>query len=387
MKEAIRGSLVGYKRDTYLNRVQAGLAERGKGGTLSEDTGGITSLGLIDCGVGHSHLGPSPMVQKALQKIDAGELCRYPSRTHAALLKPAIMARFAPKGVAAHELFFGHGSFNLIERLVHKFIKPAVMLGVGPQFTEVPSEFIAAGGTYHPVPLEGDDLHLPFELLHAVFQGFPVAVMYLDNPNNPLGKFFPLGEVRRLARLCDRHNALLLVDEAYADFVDDRDSAIHLVGDFDNVIVTRSFSKALGLAAERIGYMFMSPRLADLYQEVDVPFEPGVIAATLAEATLADHDFIGQIRSRTRAVKATIVAALLEAGLEVLPSHPDVSILAVHAPHRDIVADLRRAGVVVQAGSSFWRTQPFWDDSYCRLRVVAEDTVDLLCGKLRALKR
>ena len=51
------------------------------------------------------------------------------------------------------------------------------------------------------------------------------------------------------------------------------------------------------------------------------------------------------------------------------------------------MADLRRAGVVVQAGSSFWRTQPFWDDSYCRLRVVAEDTLDLLCGKLRALKR
>ena len=121
--------------------------------------------------------------------------------------------------------------------------------------------------------------------------------------------------------------------------------------------MARSFSKALGLAAERVGYMFLSRPLADLYRRVDVPFEPGIVAATLAAHTLRDMSFLGSVRCEVRWIKAQVVRALGKAGLTVLPTHPNVSILTVHAPSRNVVQELRERGIQGQAGSSFARTR------------------------------
>ena len=177
----------------------------------------------------------------------------------------------------------------------------------------------------------------------------------------------------------------MVVDEAYGDFLEDCDSAVHLVGDHDNVIVVRSFSKALGLAAERVGYMFMSDRLASFYRQVDVPFEPTYLGALLASETLRDGDFIARVRSEAGWAKARIINALAAADVEVLPTHDAVAILALRATGRDLVAELSQRGVAVLAGSSFNRTEPRWDDSCCRLRIVNRDLVPQLCERIATL--
>ena len=152
------------------------------------------------------------------------------------------------------------------------------------------------------------------------------------------------------------------------------------------MIVARSFSKAFGLAAERVGYAFFSAPLAEHYRPVDVPFEPGLLAATLARETLRDSAYIEHVRGEVSWAKAEIVRALGDAGLEVLPTHPSVSILTVHAPARDLRRQLRSRGILVQAGSSFGRTHAAWDDSYCRLRIVARPLVATLCERIRSLQ-
>jgi histidinol-phosphate aminotransferase len=382
----IRDALLGRERDTYLTRVppQESLGDRVPSSSSAAE---ILHPGPIDCNLGFSQWGPSPRAAAAFRDFDVEAVSRYPERFHDTLLKPAILDRFAGSGLGAGELFLGHGSFNLLERLIHKFLRPDRMIGVGPQFVELPSEFKAAGGTYETLPLVAERSSLPVEALEAAIERRSPSIVYIDNPNNPTGQAFPLADMARLAGAAGRSGAVLLVDEALGDFVADSESSIHLVASHPNVIVTRSFSKALGLAAERVGYMFMSRPLAALYRKVDVPFEPGIIAATLAACTLRDHGFIGFVRSEVRWIKAQVVHALGEAGLTVLPTHDDVSILTVHAPSRNIVEELRTHGILGQAGSSFARTHPRWDDSYCRVRLVHRTLVPQLCERILGLAR
>jgi histidinol-phosphate aminotransferase len=265
-------------------------------------------------------------------------------------------------------------------------LQPGRMLGLGPQFGEIPFEWRLAGGSYEPLPLEAPGYELPVEAFERALLAEPASVVYVDNPNNPLGQQFPREQLERLAAACARTGTILVVDEALGDFVDDAESCARLAASHDNVIVTRSFSKALGLAAERVGYAFLSAPLAEYYRLVDVPFEPGLVAATLARETLKDHAYLEHVRRESAAAKAEIVSACQDAGLGVLPSHPAVSILTVHSPGRDARMLLRSRGILVQPGSSFGRTHMGWDDSFARLRVVAGPLVPVLCERIRSLQ-
>jgi histidinol-phosphate aminotransferase len=381
----IRPSLLQHERDTYLNRPQA------DGFSATSPTPDPVAVEIshpepIDCNLGYSQWGVSPLAQAALREFDADAVARYPERHHETLLKPAVLERFGGGGLTPHHLFFGHGSFNLIERVISKFLRATHMIGIGPQFAELPSEFKAAGGTYQPLPLLEPSFSLPMDDLESEIARRASAVVYIDNPNNPTGQAFPLADMERLAKRCEEQDTVLLVDEALGDFVDDEESAIHLVPRYPNLIVTRSFSKALGLAAERVGYMFLSGPLAPIYRQVDVPFEPGIVAATLARHTLHDTTYLERVRTEVKSIKAEVVRALEDAGLTVLPSHEGTSILTVHNPGRDIFRELGSLGVLLQAGSSFSQTHDEWDDSYCRLRVVHRDQLPLLCERIRTYR-
>jgi histidinol-phosphate aminotransferase len=376
----IRDSLLDHERDTYLSRAHPVSADDALA------AGGFSALEPIDCLLGCGQWGLAPLARAAYAGFDLEALAHYPERFHETLLAPALLWRFAGHGVTAEQLFLGHGSFNLLERIVHKLVRPGCLLGIGPQFAEIPSEWKAAGGSYLPLPLEAPSYTLPLAALENALARDPVSLVYVDNPNNPLGRHFPLADMEQLATLCARHSAILVVDEALGDFIADEESCIRLTTSHENVIVTRSFSKALGLAAERVGYAFFSPALAEHYRPIDVPFEPGLLAATLARETLRDAAFLGHVRAEVVWAKAEIVRALGDAGLQVLPTHPGVSILTVHAPARDLRRQLRSRGVLVQAGSSFGRTHAAWDDSYCRLRIVGRPLVTTLCERIRSLQ-
>jgi histidinol-phosphate aminotransferase len=369
----LRDILRHYTRDTYVRRTP--LCD-------SCDRADAFDGGIIDCATGIFEFDPSPRVTRALAEFDVHRLDRYAPYSVELCLKRAILARFRPAGVTEQQVFLGHGSFNVLERLIHKFLKPGMMAGIGPQFSEVPSEFAAAGGHYRSFRLLEPDWALPMAALEKALEADGFSVLYIDNPNNPLGRSFELGDLDRLASICDRNGTALLVDEAFGDYLDDSASAVHLLSQYRNLIVVRSFSKALGLAGERIGYMFMSPELARHYREVDVPFEPGVVAQTLAIETLADPAWIERVRLEVRQAKSRILGALAQTDMSVLPTHPDVAIMALHRPGADLSCDFRRKGIVTLPGSNFAPTHTAWDDSYCRLRVSHGEQLDTLCRRL-----
>lgn len=357
MKELpVRKSVHGYVRDSYL-----GLSARYN-----------DAYRLIDCAIGCSQWGVSPLAIEAHARHSPETLARYPEPGHETLLKPAILRRFGLESDASPHLFLGHGSFNLAERLIHKLIEPGIMIGVGPQFNEIPTEFVAAGGTYRPIPMKGPSYVFPMaQVIAALNQG--ASVLYIDNPNNPTGQCLDLSIIEELVRTAEICGAIVIIDEAYGDFVEDSQSAVHLVSRHSNLAVLRSFSKALGLAAARVGYMFVSKDIARYYQNLDVPFEPSLHSAELARATLEDTTFLEHVRASAIKAKRRLVPVLESSGFTVLPTHPATSILSVHKNGADLVSIFASMGVSVEPGSAFQKTNPDWNDSYCRLRLPPED--------------
>ncbi len=139
----IRDPLLDHERDTYLSRRQPVSPED------ALEAGGFSPLEPIDCLLGCGQWGVSPLARAALAAFDPGALAHYPERFHETLLAPAILGRFAGHGVTAEQLFLGHGSFNILERIVHKLVRPGCMLGIGPAVRRDPLR-VEGGGRQLP---------------------------------------------------------------------------------------------------------------------------------------------------------------------------------------------------------------------------------------------
>ena len=214
-----------------------------------------------------------------------------------------------------------------------------------PSFSLYPSVCAVLGMTAREVPLtEGQEIK-PEALLSAITDRTRAVI--LCNPNNPSGTFLSLDRVRELADgLPD--GVVLIVDEAYREFVDDpsyRDSHT-LALERDNVMMARTFSKAHGLAGLRVGYGIASERIADYAERVRFPVSVNLAAQVAATASMrarekvvARAEFV--IRERNR-----LQEAFRDADLEFIPSQGNFVMV------RFAAADFERSGVLVREGEA-----------------------------------
>jgi histidinol-phosphate aminotransferase len=157
-------------------------------------------------------------------------------------------------------------------------------------------------------------------------------VVLLDNPNNPVGSFLPPAEVARLHAGLPT-DVLLVVDEAYGEYVDPalQDAGFKLAAAHDNVLVSRTFSKAYGLAAERIGWVTGAPHLIDLVNRLRGAFNVSASGQKAALAALGDQDFVTRTRNHNATERqrlADAIAMLGNHGISASPS--EANFLLVH---------------------------------------------------------
>ena len=149
-------------------------------------------------------------------------------------------------------------------------------------------------------------------------------LVFLANPNNPTGSFLPRAELARLhAGLPGR--VLLVIDQAYAEYVapEDDDGALRLAAGHGNVLVMRTFSKAYGLAGERVGWATGAPELIEVLNRIRGPFNVNNAAQAACTAAVADQAFVSRSREHNRVERGRFVAAieaLDNRGLRALPS-------------------------------------------------------------------
>ena len=261
-----------------------------------------------------SALGPSPKAQAAYRAL-AATLHRYPDGGATALRK----ALGALHAIDPERIVCGNGSDELIQLLAHAYAGPGdEIIYTRHGFLVYPIAALAAGATPVAVP-ESDYTADVDAILGRV--GERTRLVFLANPNNPTGTYIPKGALRRLWGGLPEH-VVLVIDAAYAEFVTaaDYDPGLELAGMAPNVVTTRTFSKAYGLAALRLGWAYGAPAIVDVLGRIRGPFNANGAALAAALAALEDQDHIARARRENEACRDALAARLGAAGLAVVPS-------------------------------------------------------------------
>ena len=223
-----------------------------------------------------SAVGPSPKAQAAYREL-AGTLHRYPDGG-ATDLRTALGALH---GIDPDRIVCGNGSDELLQLLAHAYAGPGdEVIYSRHGFLVYPLATLAVGAT--PVVAHETDYTADVDAILSLVTE-RTRIVFLANPNNPTGTYIPKGELRRLWGGLPEH-VVLVVDSAYAEFVTtaDYDPGLELAGMAPNVVMTRTFSKAYGLAALRLGWAYAAPAVIDVIHRIRGPFNAN--AAALAAA-------------------------------------------------------------------------------------------------------
>jgi histidinol-phosphate aminotransferase len=277
---------------------------------------GFSEDQIVKLASNENPLGMSPKARQAM--LDASQdLGRYPDG-NGFELKQAIAKRF---GLPENTITLGNGSNDILELVAHTFLKPGVeSVYSDHSFAVYALATQSVGARSVVVPADpttlGNDLAA---LAEAVTD--KTGVIWLANPNNPTGSFLPGADL--YAFMKDLPSSVLLVlDEAYTEFLApaDRYNAFDWIAEFPNLLVSRSFSKAYGLAGLRIGYGVAHADVTDLLNRVRQPFNVNSLAQAAASAALFDEDFLQASYDCNQAGLAQLTAGLQNMGFGVLPS-------------------------------------------------------------------
>jgi histidinol-phosphate aminotransferase len=262
--------------------------------TIAPYVGGESNLPgqdrIIKLSSNESPFGASPRAIEAYKAL-AGDLHRYPDG-HAVELREAIARHH---GLDPARVVCGAGSDEVIALLVRAYAGPGdEVLYSRHGFLMYAIAAQSAGAT----PVTAPERNLTADVDALLARVTPrTRMLFLANPNNPTGSYLPAAEVKRLRdRLAPE--VLLVLDAAYAEYVTrpDYEAGAVLVEAYDNVVMTRTFSKIYGLAALRLGWAYCPPEIADVLNRVRGPFNTGAAAQAAAVAALEDRAHTEKVR-------------------------------------------------------------------------------------------
>lgn len=284
-------------------------------------------------------LGPSP---KAVEAIAAAlpDLNLYPDGDAFYLKK-----RLAEKlGLDRSRLILGNGSNELIEMIARTFVRVGESIVVGEHaFAIYHLVNKAAGGRTIAVPHTGFrfDLAAMAEAVTA-----DTRIVFLDNPNNPTGTMYTRDEWEAFLERVPS-DVLIVVDEAYFEFVDDPDypNSLEYHSDRRLIVTLRTFSKICGLAGLRVGYGVASPQLIDALNRIRQPFNVNSLAQVGALAALDDEAHIRRTQDNNRNGLAYLRAELDRLGVEYAPSWANFLLVNIGA---GVSQQLLPAGIIVR---------------------------------------
>ena len=302
--------------------------------------------GLCELGSNENPLGPSPRALEAVRAV-LPELHRYPDPLGGDL-RDALAGLH---GLRRDQFLLGDGSHELLMQIAQAF--------AGPGAGVVASEFgfavyaIAAratGAPFRAAPARERADAMPrghdLDAIAAAI-GADTRLVYLCNPNNPTGTWFGTDALRAFLERVPAQ-VLVVVDEAYLELVDDPalTTALALLPGFPNLIVTRTFSKAYGLAGLRVGYACADPALLAVLERLRESFNVGLPGLAGAEAALADPAHVQRVREFNAGERAWLAGELRARGLVVAPSQTNFLLVDFGRPAAPIEAALVDRGVV-----------------------------------------
>jgi histidinol-phosphate aminotransferase len=273
-------------------------------------------------------------------------------------------AGFALRNVLADKLdvspdciTLGNGSNDVLVLLAETFLNSGinaiydqysfVVYRLAVQATGAEARVAAANPRDHEQPL-GHDLEAMLRLVDS-----NTRLVFIANPNNPTGTWVEREPLYAFLNSLPTH-VIAVIDEAYFEYAsgDDHPDALQWLGEFPNLVVTRTFSKAYGLAGLRVGYSVSSPEIAELLNRVRQPFNVNSVAQAAAVAALQEQSWLQRCRAVNHTELEGVRGGLLKLGIDCLPSRGNF-VLAEIPQADDCYEFLLRAGVIVRPVANY----------------------------------
>lgn len=275
---------------------------------------GLDEASIVKLASNENPFGVPASAQQAMAAAVA-DLGRYPD-ANGFDLKGALSKRY---DVPAEWITLGNGSNDILEIAAHAFVERGQSI-VYSQYSFAVYALATQGvGAQHivvPAKAHGHDLPA---MLAAIRED--TRLVFIANPNNPTGTFIPAADIEAfLAKV--PANVVVVLDEAYNEFLaaENQFESAAWVKKYPNLLVSRTFSKAYGLAGLRVGFAIAQPALTDLMNRIRQPFNVNSLAQAAAIAALNDKAFLQQSAENNNAGYQQFVTAFDKLGLEYVPS-------------------------------------------------------------------
>lgn len=286
--------------------------------------------------------GPSPAAVAAMGRA-LGESHRYPSTDHAGLRAAVAEVH----GLDPDRIVCGVGSDEIIHFLCQAYVGPGLeVMHTEHGFAMYRISALAAGAVPVEVPERDRVVDVDAILERA---GPQTRLVFIANPANPTATFLPMEELTRLAEGLPAE-CLLVLDGAYAEFVEGYDGGRALVEAREDVVMTRTFSKAYGLGGLRVGYGYAPRHVVDTLNRIRGPFNLSGVALAGAEAAMRDLDWVAECLRVNAEERARLVGGLRQLGIACDESYANF-VLARFADEGEATAadaHLKAAGIIVR---------------------------------------
>lgn len=307
---------------------------------------GLNAADIVKLASNENPLGPSPRALAAAQDA-LHDMALYPDGAGFAL-KSKLSDML---GVRANQIVLGNGSNDILDMVARAFLVPgasAVYAQHAFAVYPIATQTVGAQGIAVAAKNYGHDL----AAMRAAIRD-DTRVLWIANPNNPTGTFLPWTDIEAFLETVPPH-VLAVLDEAYGEYLppDDRGDTPAWIARFPNLLISRTFSKAYGLAGLRVGYGIGHPDVIDLLNRVRHPFNVNAPALAAAEAALDDVDFLARSYALNRAGMAQLVAGLDDLKLETVSSKGNFLLVNVGDAAR-VNAELLKRGVIVRPVANY----------------------------------
>jgi len=307
---------------------------------------GLAEKEIVKLASNENPRGPSASVRAAIAAA-TDDLSRYPDG-NAFALKEALSTRF---GVRAEQIVLGNGSNDVLELVTHAFLRPGDHAVYSRHaFAVYPLSVKARGATGIEVPANDYAHDLPAMRAAVTPQ---TRAIFVANPNNPTGTWIDPHTLKAFVASIPE-DVIVVLDEAYNEYLDPSQQAPSAAWTVEhaNLIVSRTFSKAHGLAALRVGYGIMNASVADMLNRVRQPFNVNALAQAAAIAALADTAYVEESRALNRTGMRELETGARALDRRFIPSHGNF--LLIHVGDAGAVyQSLLRQGVIVRPVANY----------------------------------
>jgi len=307
---------------------------------------GLNEGDIVKLASNENPLGPSPMALAAAQDA-LHDMALYPDGAGFAL-KTRLSAKL---GVAANQIVLGNGSNDVLDMAARAFLTAGTSsIYAQHAFAVYPIATQTAGAL--GIAVVAKDYGHDLTAMRAAIRD-DTRVLWIANPNNPTGTFLPWTEIEAFLETVPPQ-VLVVLDEAYGEYLPpaERCDTAAWLARFPNLLISRTFSKAYGLAGLRVGYGIGNADVIDLLNRVRHPFNVNAPALAAAEAALDDVEFLARSYALNSAGMAQLVAGLAEIGIETVPSRGNFLLAKVGDAAR-VNAELLKRGMIVRPVANY----------------------------------